>query len=199
MRSISVKPAYTPLTQQRMHCVPCSIQWILLRRGLPIFSQEEVGKALKLTVPRSLAHLFGKSVYAATKEPKLSWGSQLGHSPALINAFFKRHRLPLKARCIPYSKLKSPAALIEKSLKEGSDVMVITYMTALDERSHFGHSLVISKISGNTVTVGDPAFESPKFYEVPLEKVLLGMSKKYDGTERALYIFSGTNHMQARR
>jgi len=189
MRRISVKPAYTPLTQQRMHCVPCSIQWILLRRKLPIFSQEEIGRALKLTVPRELKYLFGKKVLSAAKEPKLGWGSQLGHSAQLINTFFKRKRLPLEAECFPYSKVENPAEFIASHIAKGNDVMLITYMAALDKKLKFGHSLVIANIGGNKVTVGDPAFESSKFYKTPLQKVLNGMTDKWDGVERAFYIF----------
>src|SRR3989344_8462290 len=139
MRAVAIRPPYVPLTQQRMCCVPCAVQWVLLRRKLPIFTQEEIGKALELTVPPKYKPLFEKNIRTSTKEPRRGWGSHT-KGGALLNNFLKRNRVPLRAKYVKYSALKKPIELIEHNITKGNDVMIITFMGAIDKRKHFGHA-----------------------------------------------------------
>jgi len=199
MRAVAIRPPYVPLTQQRMCCVPCAIQWVLLRRKLPIFSQEEIGNALDLTVPTRHKKLFGRHVKVSRKMPPHGWGAKTDGHEAL-NAFFKERKIPLRAQHIKHSDLKEPGQLIERNIKKGNDVVVITFMGVINKKYRWGHALVVSAIqrglpghSNKTlVTVGDPNFIAPKFYDLPLEKVVKGMSKKHGKAERGLYIISKT-------
>ncbi|MBI2612999.1 hypothetical protein HYW59_04325 [Candidatus Kaiserbacteria bacterium] len=194
MGSTAIQPPYIPLTQQRMCCVPCAVQWVLLRRRLPIFTQEEIGKVLELTVPPKHKKLFGHHVKVSTKMPPHGWGAKADEDEHL-NAFFRKHRLPLRAKHVKHSELKEPENLVEKNIKKGNDVMFITFMGVINKKYRWGHALVVSGITRDkktTVTVGDPNFIAPKFYDLPLEKLIKGMSKKHGKVERGLYIFSKT-------
>lgn len=193
VRSVSIKPNYIPLTQQRLCCVPCAVQWILLRRKLPMFSQEEIGKALNLTIPPKYKNLFPKGfVRVSSKKPILGYGSQTSDKANAYNKFFRAKRIPLQTTYISLSKLEEPVRVIATNLKEGNDVMIITHMSALDRKKQWGHALIASSITlgkNPTIVVGDPHWDAPKFYKVPLEKVLLGMTKKVGKAERGIYIF----------
>lgn len=192
MKTVAIKPPYTPLTQQRMCCVPCAVQWVLLRRKLPIFGQEEIGCALDLTVPARHGKLFGTDVIVRKKPPAHGWGSKTDN-PKPFNDFFKKRGLPLRAKYIPYSELKEPADLIEHNIKKGNDVMFVTFMGIINKKHRWGHALVVSAIKRGKeafVTVGDPNFIAPKFYDLPLKKIVKGMSKRHGKMERGLYIFS---------
>lgn len=193
MKRVKINPPYISLTQQRLCCVPCAIQWILLRRGLPLFEQETIGKALGLTVPKKFTRLFMGKVRTRKKKPLRGWGTQ-AKTEAAINAFFKKHRIPLRATRIPYSKIPSPAELIAENLKKGNDVICITHMSAIDPKKKFGHALLATEIilgKNPTVIVGDPSFKEKKFYAVPLKKIMRGMTKEVGGVEREMYIFEG--------
>ena len=67
---------YVPITEQPYCCVPACIQMILLRRGIPLKSQEEIGYNLGLIVPQRYKNLFGK--VRTGKRPKDGWGTQTG-------------------------------------------------------------------------------------------------------------------------
>ena len=192
-QKIVITPAYTPLTQQRLCCVPCAVQWILLRRGLPIFTQEEIGKTLDLTVPPKHRHLFPSgTVRVVAKKPILGYGSQSSTEAAAYNLFFRAKHIPLQVTYTRHSKLKKPASFIASNLKKGNDVMIITHMSALNPKKKWGHALLATAITlgrNPVVTVGDPDWDEKKIYAVPLAKILRGMTKEVGKTERGLYIF----------
>jgi hypothetical protein len=192
MKTIAIRPAYTPLTQQKLCCVPCAVQWILLRNKLPIFTQEEIGIALELTVPKKYLQFFGPGVKTAKKKPLRGWGTKGSNNADTYNNFFKKHKVPLKATYIPLSKLERPAETIAANLKKGNDVMIITYMSLINPKQKWGHALIAAEIElgrNPKVTVGDPNYISRKFYKVPLSKIIKGMAKEVGRLERGIYIF----------
>lgn len=191
MKRIKVNPPYIALTQQKLCCVPCSIQWILLRRGLRLVEQEVIGRELDLTVPKKYAYLFEK-VKVANKKPKQGWGTQESGS-SKIDKFLKKYRIPLRVENIPYSQINDAAKIIVTNLKKGNDIMLVTFMSTIDPKKKFGHALLVSKITTGKrpqVIVGDPNFTEKKFYKVDLGKVIKGMNPRIGKVERGIYIFS---------
>lgn len=196
MKRVKIRPSYISLTQQRLCCVPCAIQWILLRRGLKLVEQETIGKELDLIVRPKYKHLFISKVKTIKRKTK-KWGYGTHDTDgSKMNKFFKKYRIPLKVNKIFYSEIKNvqhAAKIIINNLKKRNDVMLITYMSVLDPKKKFGHALLVSEIilgKKPKVIVGDPDFEEKKFYELDLEKVIKGMSEKFDLEERGIYIFS---------
>lgn len=195
MKKIFIKPEYIPLTQQRLCCVPCAIQWILLRRGLKLVSQEIIGKHLGLTVPPKYKHLYVEKIKIGKKKPKGGWGTTKD-SDSDINNFFRKSKISLSVKKVPHSEIKDAVKLISDNLKKGNDIMAITYMAAFDPKQRFGHTLLICGIELGKqpkVMVGDPDFEEKKFYWLDLKKLVLGMDPKIGKTERAFYVFSKHN------
>ena len=91
------------------------------------------------------------------------------------------------------SKIENSVDLISSNLKKGNDVMIITFMSTVNRYRKYGHALLVSEIMLGKKTeliVGDPDFFSPKFYKVPLNNLLKGMSAKIGKVERGIYIFS---------
>src|SRR3989344_3983213 len=194
MRSAAIHPPYIPLTQQRLCCVPCAVQWILLRRKLPIFTQEKIGAALLLVVPPRCNRLFGDAFRVSGRKPPRGYGTQTEDATP-FNAFLRSKRLPLRVKHLRHSELKNPERTIVMNLKKGNDVMIITFMSPVDKRRQWGHALLVSKIELGkkpAITVGDPNFTAAKFYDLPLEKLLRGMTKRVGKVERGIYIFSKT-------
>jgi len=192
MKKITIKPEYTPLTQQKLCCVPCAIQWVLLRKNLKLIHQEIIGKHLGLIVPRKYKHLFVENIKTSTRKPKGGWGTTKD-SEKDINEFLNKYKIPLSVKEVPYSKIKNAADLIVKNLKKGNDVLAITWTTPLNEKKKFGHALLISAIElgkNPKVLLGDPDFKEKKFYWASLKKVIEGMDPKVGKTERGLYVFS---------
>jgi len=192
MRRTKIKPPYIPLIQQRLCCVACAVQWILLRRGLKLVDQETIANALDLMVPKKYKNLFITKVKVGKKTPKRGWGTNETDGTK-INKFFKKYRIPLKTKKIFHSEIKEPAKLIADNLKKGNDLMIITYMSAIKPKHRYGHALLVSEIildKKPKLIVGDPDFIAKKFYEVDLNKVIKGMDKKFDGEERGIFIFT---------
>lgn len=189
MASIYTEPPYFPLTEQQLCCVPCAIQWILLRRGLQLVEQEIIGKELGLTIPKKYQHLFLSKIKISEK-PK-DWGCQ--QTEDNINKFFRKYKIPLKVKKIPYSEIKNPEKLIAENIQKGNDVVLNAYMSAIKPKEKYGHFVLVSELilgKKPRVVVGDPDFISKKFWEADLSKFIKGMSKEFDGEERGIYIFS---------
>ena len=96
---------------------------------------------------------------------------------------------------IPHSEIKDAVGLIKENLKKGNDLMFITYMSAIKPKARYSHALLVSELildKKPKIIVGDPDFISKKFWEIDLDKIIKGMSKKFDGEERGIYIFSKT-------
>ena len=185
---IKIEPPYTPLTQQKFCCVPCAIQWVLLRRGLKLISQEDIGWELRLTVPPKYKKLFGK-VRVSKKKPKGGYGTQ---AESRMVKFFKKYKIPLKFEYYKISKIKDPLGLVIDNLKKKNDVIAITNLATFWPKRKFGHAMVISAvILGNKpgVILGDPSPRRPKFLIADFSKLIRGMSKKYDGCERGFWVF----------
>lgn len=194
MNRVKIDPPYFPLTQQRLCCVPCVIQWILLRRGLKLIEQEKIGQSLNLTVPLKHKHLFVEKIKASNRKPKRGYGTQESDG-SKINAFFNKNKIPLRVKKVPYSKIKDPVELISENLKKGNDIMAVTYMSVMKPKQYFGHALLISEIiidKKPQVILGDPSYKSKKFWQTDLSKLIRGMDKKVGKIERGLYIFKST-------
>jgi hypothetical protein len=193
MKRIKIKPPYISLTQQRLCCVPCAIQWILLRRGVKLIEQETIGRELGLIIPKKHQHLC--KIKISKNKPKGGYGTKETDGTR-INKFLKKYRTTLKTKRIPFSKIKDinkAAKIIADNLKSGNDIMFITYMSSIKPKEKYGHALLVSEIilgKKPKVIVGDPNFFQKKFYEVDLQKIVNGMDKKFDGEERGIYVFS---------
>lgn len=109
---------YVPLTQQKYCCVPTCIQMIFLRRNLPVYSQEEIGKYLGLIVPENVKHLFSDSVKTGEK-PERGYGTQEGKEKYSLNNLFIAKNIPLQVKKIGISKAGNVHKLIEENLKKG--------------------------------------------------------------------------------
>lgn len=156
-----------------------------------MIDQETIGNALGLTVPKKYKNLFYK-VRVSKKKPKGGWGTQ-ERDGKKTNKLFRKYRIPLRVKKIPYSKIKDATELIAENLKKGNDLMLMTYMSAIKPKEKYGHALLVSELilgKKPKIIVGDPDFISKKFWEADLDKIIMGMSKKFDGEERGIYIFS---------
>lgn len=190
MKRIKIKPPYISLTQQKLCCVPCAIQWILLRRGLKLVEQEIIGKALGLVIPKKFQHLFISNIKTGRKD----YGT---HDIELkMNKFLKKYKIPLKAKKIFGSEFKDvqhAVEIITGNLKKGNDMMLTTYLASIWPKKKHGHAMLISEIilsKKPKIVVGEPTFMRKKFYELDLAKIIRGMDKKWDGEKRGIYIFS---------
>ena len=193
MKRIKVKPPYISLTQQKLCCVPCAIQWILLRRGLKLVEQEAMGKALDLVIPKKHQHLFLTKIKTSKKESRYGVNNS---EEKQLNRFFVNNKINLKVRKIYYSEIgdiQNVTKIISENIKRGNDIMVTSYMSPVKRTEKYGHALLVSEIILNSkpkIIVGDPSYLKKKFYEVDLGKIVKGMSGEFDGDERAIYIFS---------
>jgi ribosomal protein S24E len=67
---------------------------VLLRRNIPLMSQEEIGYQLGLTVPKKMKKILPKA--RTGKKPIAGWGTQAQKPKHSINKFFERNNIKLK-------------------------------------------------------------------------------------------------------
>lgn len=192
MKSIKAKPPYIPLTQQKYCCFAACIQMILLRRKMPLFSQEEIGWHLCLIVPKSVKKLFNKA--RAGKKPKTGYGTQESKKGCSLNAFFNKKKIPLKCERHWISEIKEPHEFVLKNLRKGNDIIALYNNKGINRGGEpSGHACIVSEIilgKKPGLTLIDPDFKNKKYNKVYLGKLCNAMSNKYDKNERGFWIIS---------
>lgn len=195
MKIIRIKPNYIPLTQQKYCCVPCCLQWILLRSGLKMFSQDQLAKDLGVVIPPEDQRLFNIKQKTLAKLPKGKGG--YGVWTYKFPQVIKKYGWPLMVRRFYPSKIPDVKKFLADNLSAGNDIIVTFNVAAYAKPGsgvNYGHACIIDslKINGKkaVVILGDPSFSHRKFFEIDLQKLLSGMSTKY-GKEKSFKVFYG--------
>ena len=194
MKTMRIKPNYFPLTQQKYCCFPCCIQWILLRRGLKLISQDKIAKEVGLVIPPEDQRLFNEKMKTAKKIPKgkTTYGTWKVDVPKLLNKF----NIPLKMRSYYPSKIATVKKFIIDNLQKGNDIIVsfnVGPYSRPKNSVNYIHSCVIDSIRAQgkktIVTLGDPSYSHRKFFDIDLKILLEGMSNKYYSREKSFKVF----------
>lgn len=191
-KKISIKPNYIPLTQQKYCCLPCCIQWVMLRRGMKLISQDEMAKDLGVVIALEDQRLFNVKMRTAKKLPngKLGYGTWIYKIPE----FLKKHKIPLTVKRFYPSKIDNVKNFLIENLKNGNDIIVSFNMAAYarpESGVNYGHSCIVDSITikkNIIVTLGDPTYSHRKFFDIDLEKLLRGMTTEY-GKEKSFKVF----------
>jgi hypothetical protein len=192
---IRIKPNYIPLTQQKYCCLPCCVQWIMLRRGMRLISQDEMARDLGVVIAPEDQRLFNIKMKTVKKLPKGKSG--YGTWTYKIPEFLKKHKIPLTVKRFYPSKIDNVKDFLIENLKNGNDIIVSFNIAAYarpESGVNYVHSCIIDSITAKSenviVTLGDPAYSHRKFFDISLEKLLQGMSTKY-GKEKSFKVFFG--------
>ena len=171
---------HIPLTQQLYCCVPTCIQMILLKRSIPLPSQEEIGYHLGLIVPKKDKNLFQK--VRTGKKPKAGWGTQVGEKAYSINSFFKKNKINLKENYFFLTEPEEIKKFLKENLKNKDIIVCFNYSKLYGTKGNSGHVSIVEDIKGNQITLIDPERNVPKYRRVSLEK--LSESIKSHGKEK---------------
>jgi len=185
---IKVNPPYKPLVQLYECCGPCAFQWILHRRDFWI-DQEELAWHCKLKILKKNAKYFVRNM-RITKSRK-DTGTSVEKMHIYLNKMLKDKKIPLTVEKHPISKIKDPKEFMIENLKKENDIMLDFFCKPFPVYEYEGgHVCVVSEFNSDKeiITLGDPAGELPKFWKVPLKKIIKSMDKKYDGHERGFWI-----------
>jgi hypothetical protein len=161
---------YIPLTQQRYCCVPTCIQMILLRRKIPLKSQEDIGYDLGLIVPKKDRKLFQR--VRTGKKPKAGWGTQVEKSIYSINHFFKKNKINLKEQYFFLTDSEEIEKFLEKNLKDKDIIVCFNNKALYNKGKNVGHVSIVESIKGNYITLIDPGRNVPKYRKVSLKNYL---------------------------
>ena len=187
---IKIKPMYQPLVQMPYCCAACVLQWILHRRGYWV-DQEIIAKELKIKIPKK--HQKSFSVKLPLCKTAKDAGPTLGplKDVKIINNIFKKYNICLTAKAYPISKIKNPQKIVIENLNVGNDLIAIFHWKGLKKKKwNWAHRTVVAEFNtkNNIVTLGDPGYDTPKYWKISLNKLIIAMNKKYDGWERGFYI-----------
>lgn len=191
MKTVMIKPPYKALVQLRYCCVPCAIQWVLLRRGLKWIDQEEIAKCFDVKVPKKVKKYFTYNIKVTKKRSKYGTGE---HAEEDMKRLIKNKKLPIKIKKSDYDEVKDYSSFITKNLKHGNDIMVTFHMRGIHPKKiKIGHMCVIAGIrlkKDPVIILGDPSIKAPKFWEWKLSKLINAMGPQFDGYKRSFYVVS---------
>lgn len=168
---------YFPITQKPFCCTPACLQMVLLRRKLPVFSQEHIGKELGLVVPKRYAKILPAA--KTGKKPSSGWGTQVQKKEYSINKFFKKYKIPLKEKYAPLSKVEDVKTWIKSQIKKDKDILVCFNYKKLYKDEGEGHVSVIDSVSDDKIMLIDPEKNVQKFREVKITDLIKAI--KYHG------------------
>lgn len=153
---------------------------ILLRRVIPLKSQEEIGYDLGLIVPKKDKKLFKK--VRTGKKPKAGWGTQTEKITYSINNFFRKNQINLKEKCYFLIEQKEIKKFLRESLNDKDIIVCFNYKKLYNKGGNCGHVSIIESIRGNYITLIDPEYKLPKYRKVSLKQ--LSTSIKFHGREK---------------
>lgn len=170
---------YSHITQQPFCCVPACMQMVLSRRNLPLFSQKYIGTELGLTL--------------TGKKPSAGWGTQVDKQEYSINAFFRKHNLPLQEEYLPVSKLESIAEWAATQISGDNDILVCFNYGLLYENKYQtgqGHVCILDSIEKENAILIDPEESNRKYRRVKLEKLIDSMKLHGENNRGGFWIIS---------
>jgi hypothetical protein len=152
---------------------------VLSRRNLPLFSQEYIGAELGLIL--------------TGKKPSAGWGTQVDKPEYSINAFFRKHNLPLQEEYFPVSRLESIAEWAAVQKAEDNDILVCFNYGLLYQDKYQkgqGHVCILDSIEKENVILIDPKENNRKYRYVKLEKLIDSMRQHGENNRGGFWIIS---------
>lgn len=172
---------YTPLTQQRYCCVPTCMQIVMLKRRIPLVSQELIGHSLGLIVPQEDLRYFWNA--RTGKRPRSGYGTQVHKKEYDPNRAFAKLKIPLRIsyRLIDeFPDTESVVAYLKSAEKADKDVLVCFDADTINNTNyHNGHVCVFDRIfvERNSVRLIDPSPKAPKWRSIRIKKLFEAMKK----------------------
>lgn len=179
---------YILLTQQPYCCVPACLQMILLKRGLPLISQEDIGYDLGLTVPGEDKKLFRR--VRAGKKPNAGWGTRVGKEIYSINHFFNKNRINLKEEYVFLTRKEEIKGFLKENLGVNDIIVCFDYKTLYGIGENTGHVSIIESLKRNDLTLIDPLYKVPKYRKVSLKKLSKAIEKHGKDKRGGFWIIS---------
>lgn len=170
---------YAHITQQPFCCVPACVQMVLSRRNMPLFSQEYISAELGLSL--------------TGKMPSAGWGTQVNKPEYSINAFFRKHNLPLQEEYFPVSKLENIAEWANMQISKDNDIIVcFNYGKLYNEKYQIGqgHVCILESIKKEKAILIEPNESADKHKHVNLENLMDSMRLHGEKNRGGFWIIS---------
>jgi len=171
---------YQPLDQKPYCCVPTCISMILDRRKMSHGTQDEIGYALGLTVPKEKAHLYTK--VRTGKKSIAGYGTQVDKKQYSINNFFQKNNINFKETYFFVKDISDVKEFIILNIKKNKDIIVCFNNKKLHGKGDWGHVSLVQGIRNDIVFLMDPGKDVPKIKKVKLKKLINAM--EYHGKEK---------------
>lgn len=187
MAVLKVNPPYKHFLQKRQFCGPACIQMILFRRGFKI-DQERLAYNLGVLVDKKDSkHYYLKFKTAPTGDSRIGIMLKDFGKPRVKKVLGK---YGLKVKVFKLSKIKNVGKFLADNIKSNKDVIMNFWWKPIDG-TEWGHHVLLSKFytKKRVVTVCDPG-EKTKSWSIKLDKLIEGMSSKFDGNERGFAVIS---------
>lgn len=161
---------------------------VLLRRGIALISQDEMGESLGLIVPKKYKKIL--PLARTGKKPIAGWGTQVQREEYSINNFFKKHNISLKEEYFPLSRVNNVADWIRKQIKKDNDILICFRYGKMYGGKGEGHVSVIDSISEDNAVLIDPASNVPKYRKVKLANLIKAIDFHGEGARGGFWLIT---------
>ncbi len=169
-----MKLRYIPFTQQRYCCLPTCIQMILYKNGYKLYSQEQIGRDLYLTVPPEETYMFDK--IRTWEKPKAWRWTQARKKWYTMNDFFRKKKINLKEKLYFFDSVKEAKKFLVEQIKLDNDILAcFNYNKLYGEWNNWGHLSLVDSMKWEEVILIDPAENTPKIRKVKLDNLIKAM------------------------
>ena len=148
---------------------------IMYKNNIPLVSQEVIGNALGLTVPKEDAFLFENP--RTGKRPVAGWGTQIYNSEFSPNVAFDNLHIPLSMELHlidEFNSVEQIGEFLARNEHANADILVCyDYGTLFSTDLHIGHVNVFDSYNqgSGVVRLVDPEQRVPKYRQVKIEKL----------------------------
>ena len=143
--------------------MPANLQMIFNRRGIDLFSQEDIGNALGLIIPPDVKDSF-KSPKIVEEVPDTGYGTRIHMEEFGLSSAFKKWGLPLRAEFCLIDDIKDADDLksIMHRRLEGNDDLIMCFASGAfkgEPSDTNGHVVLCSKADDKNISFTDPGAE----------------------------------------
>ncbi len=176
-------PPYTRLVQMPFFCAPACLQMILFRRGYGLRDQEDIALELGVKVTQEVQkNLRVKLEYA----PPETAGIETILADQRINEYFSRNRIPLVARSVRASQIRTLGQWVSGHLQARHDLWLEYHADAMCGSPAI-HDSLIESCDRVSITVVDPSWDQPGRHTHSIDVVAEAIGTKY-GRETGIIV-----------
>lgn len=187
-----VDTRYIPFVQQPYCCLPATLQTILYKNSLPLYSQEEIGGLLGLVVAPEDAKYFW-NVETADTPPPAGYGTRINTDQYSLSRLIETLGLPFQLTNRSASSLRDEADLLQqlKDVEAADQDALACFKASIVYNNSYsgGHICAFDRVINGNIRLINPEAKNSKWQEVEPSLLLEAIKAHGDDNSGGIWIF----------